>query len=383
MKRAISMSAIILSVVMAGCGNRSNPPAEIITVDVNASYPEKELILQDFMDVEYIPLETTNEFITQGFVAAVGKNVILVTNQSTNGDIFLFDKTGKGLRKINRLGHGGEEYSGFFGIVLDESKNEMFVVDYPVRKILVYDLFGSFKRSFDFADTSYYEYIFNYDKDNLICFKSYSPSDETNESCHLLVSKKDGSITREIQLPIGEVQTPVWMKEGVVVQPEFCRSIPSRDGWLLTRTSSDTVYNYLPDGDVSPLIACTPSTQTMDPQVFLYPTVITNRYYFMKTLKKEFDIERRKGFPTTDLVYDNQEKAIFQYSVLNNDYSEEMPVAMKWGFANQEIATCVSLNAFDLIEANEEGHLKGKLKEIASKLDEDSNSVIMLVKHKK
>ena len=34
-----------------------------ITVDITANYPKKEMILQDFMDVEYIPLETTDEFI--------------------------------------------------------------------------------------------------------------------------------------------------------------------------------------------------------------------------------------------------------------------------------------------------------------------------------
>lgn len=383
MKRLNLISAIILTVILAGCGIEDNSSAEVITVDLKARYPEKELILQDFMDVEYIPLETTNEFITSGFVKAIGENIILITNQSWDGDIFLFDKTGKGLRKINRLGRSGEEYTGIYGIVLDEGNNEIFVADYPVRKILVYDLFGSFKRSFDFADTSCYEYIYNYDKDNLICFKTYPPSGETKESCHLLVSKKDGSINKEIQLPVEEEQTPVWIKGEIAVTPEFYRSIPSRDGWILTRSSSDTVYNYLPNGDVSPLIVRTPSIQDMTPQLFLYPTVITDRYYFMKMLKKEFDVERRKGFPSTDLVYDNQEKAIFQYTVLNSDYSEEMPVDMMRGVANQEVATCVSLNAFELVEANEKGELRGKLKEIASKLDENSNSVIMLIKHKR
>ena len=36
----------------------NNQTNELITVDVTKNYPEKELTLQDFMDVEYIPLET-------------------------------------------------------------------------------------------------------------------------------------------------------------------------------------------------------------------------------------------------------------------------------------------------------------------------------------
>jgi len=383
MIRSIFIAAVLLMVLLFGCKIENNQEAEIITVDVEENYPEIELNLQDFMDVDYIPLETTDDFITSANVEAVGSNVVLLRNSARDGDIFIFDKTGKALRKINRKGRSGEEYSAVSNIVLDEAKNELFVVDYPVRKILVYDLLGSYKRSFNFADSSYYNSISNYDKDNLICFKSYLPSDEAKESCHLLVSKKDGSINKEIKLPIGEIQTPVWLEGDISVTPEFCRLIPSSNSWILTRSSSDTVYNYLANGHTNPLIVTSPSTQNMNPQVFLYPTVSTARYSFMRTVKKVLNIKTFKGFPWVDLVYDNQKKAIFEYIVLNNDYSKKMPVAMKWGTANKDIATCITLNAFELVEAYEKGHLKGKLKEIASKLNEDSNPVIMLVKHKR
>jgi len=41
------------------------------------------------------------------------------------------------------------------------------------------------------------------------------------------------------------------------------------------------------------------------------------------------------------------------------------------------------LKAHELVEAYEKGQLKGKLKEIAATLDEESNPVIMLAKYKK
>ena len=44
---------------------------------------------------------------------------------------------------------------------------------------------------------------------------------------------------------------------------------------------------------------------------------------------------------------------------------------------------CSSINAFNLRMDYEKGKLKGKLKEIAATLEEDSNPVIMLVKAKK
>ena len=65
---------------MTSCGEGNKQPAEVITVDVSTNYPEKELILQDIMDVEYVPLETTDEFITKGVVKAIGKDLLFVTN---------------------------------------------------------------------------------------------------------------------------------------------------------------------------------------------------------------------------------------------------------------------------------------------------------------
>jgi hypothetical protein len=383
MKTVKLISIIILIVVMVGCGKGSNLSMdEFITVDVNADYLEKELILQDIMDVEYIPLETNDEFLTQGAVEAIGKDIILVRNYS-DGDIFVFDRTGKGLRKISRFGQGGEEYSQIEDIILDEDNNEMFVKDYQARKILAYDLYGNFKRSFKFADTSYYNFAFNYDRDNLICYKSYLPIDN-EQSGHVLISKQDGSIIREIPILVTEIVSPKFRieKDDITITPAFFLTTPYQDNWVFMNTSSDTIYNYFPDGNIIPIIVRTPSIHSMEPEIFLFLNAITDRYYFMRTLKKEFDIVKMKGFQGADLVYDKQEKALFKYTMYNNDFSSKQEV--NWSEAlNQEIATWQRLEAYQLVEALEKGQLKGKLKEIAAELNEESNPVIMLVKYKK
>lgn len=96
--------------ITTGCKRLDQTADDLITVDVtNNSFPKKELALQDFMDVEYIPLETNDDFVNQGFVQAIGKEFILVKNYRDDGDIFVYDRTGKAIRKINRKGQGGEE----------------------------------------------------------------------------------------------------------------------------------------------------------------------------------------------------------------------------------------------------------------------------------
>ena len=84
--------AMLLALVgCMGCGNRSASSVDnLIRVDVMADYPEKELILQDLMDVEYIALETTDDFITKGAVKAIGKDIMLVTNRGRNMVLDLF-----------------------------------------------------------------------------------------------------------------------------------------------------------------------------------------------------------------------------------------------------------------------------------------------------
>ena len=170
MKWIITISAILLF-ALAGCGKDKQSTNELITVDVTKNYPEKELTLQDFMDVEYIPLETNDEFVTQGKVMAIGAEVILITNWANDGNLFVFDrKTGKALKKINRKGQGGEEYVDITEIVLDEANKEIFVIAYTGSKISVYDLYGNFKRSFKAAGTESHVNTFNYDRENLISY---------------------------------------------------------------------------------------------------------------------------------------------------------------------------------------------------------------------
>ena len=64
MKQTKTTLAIILLVVLAGCGGNKQSNNDLVIVDVSKNYPKKELILQDFMDVEYVALETTDEFLT-------------------------------------------------------------------------------------------------------------------------------------------------------------------------------------------------------------------------------------------------------------------------------------------------------------------------------
>lgn len=388
MKTLIFIETIFL-LVMTSCGSDNTSTDGFITVDVTkSSYsPKKELVLQDFMDVEYIPLETNDEFVNHGNVQAVGEKYIIVTNYRNDGDIFVYNRKGKAIRKINRKGQGAEEYTYCSGVTLDEDNNEMFIDDHFIKKVFVYDLEGNFKRSFkqkNDGGSRSYDDIFNFDKENLICYDELN-----NEIPFLLVSKQDGNITKEIKVPFKEKKLffqILRQKEGTRAAGPglYSRIIPYNNNWILIEPSSDTIYTLMPDCSLRPFIAKTPPVHTMNPEFYLILRLISDRYYFMESVKNVYDFRKREGFPRTYFMYDTQEKDFFSYIIYNGDYSYKKELYMIMFIPiNAKGELWATIDAFELCRDYEKGKLKGKLKDIAAKLGEDDNRVIMLVKPKK
>ena len=291
MKRSTTILAAILFVMSGfiGCNQPKPKSEDFITVDVTATYPKKELILQDFMDVEYIPLESTDSFITMAHVQDIGEDVIILRNRnrSSDGNIFIFNKKGKGLRKINRQGPGDEEYTFLLKAFLDEDNNELFVNDHRASKMSVYDFFGQFKRSFKHKEGSIFDPVYNFDKNNLICLDYISDFEEEPKNRFFIVSKQDGRITKEIQIPYkvkkSTVLTVTDEAKGVTISNATRNEelIPYFGDWLLVDPSSDTIYKSAPDFSLTPFIVRTPSIQSMIPEIFLfqvYLRIVTTFY---------------------------------------------------------------------------------------------------------
>ncbi|MDR1357017.1 MAG: 6-bladed beta-propeller [Tannerellaceae bacterium] len=388
MKRLLTIATTILFIIAgcAGCKKSGITNDGVITVDVTASYPKKELILQDFMDVEYVALETNDEFVCQDLVRDVTGSMIILRNRSQDGNIFIFDRSGRAIKRINRYGQGGEEYTVYTGIVLDEDRGEIFVNDRPSRRILVYDLDGNFKRVIRHDDSINVEYMYNFDRDHLIGNNSWQKVDR--KVPFAIISKADGSLRGNIQI---QAKDDINMRAefederygSYYYAPDMYKGlIPYIESWILVEQSSDTVYRYRPDHTLTPFIVRTPPV-SMDTRIFLLPSMFTDRYYFMDVVKIESELGRDL-FPATHLMYDKEEDALFEYTVYNDDYTDNRPVEInRSNPVNGEIAAYISIQAPDLIEDYENGKLRGRLAEIAAGLDGESNPVIMLLKYKK
>ena len=392
------MSALLVASLLFGCGDGKQKESDgLIRVDVSKSYPKKELILQDLFDIEYVPLETTDEMLTEGHIQYISDNYMIFKNLGRMaGEIFIFDRQGKAVRKINRLGQSGEEYLNILGVDYDEQADELFVNSHYSDKVFVYDSEGNYKRSFDYLDGTLYDPIKILDEERLIAYDDYFEYDKVPEKrdCYLILSREDGRLLEKIHIPYEEKKSLIIMRRdlnGKLTGNWGIRNTlmpPYQDGWLLIEPSADTIYTYSASRGLMPLIVRTPPVNEMDPEVFLFPTIFTDRYVFMQAVERSFNFGIDKDVPRTNLIYDKTEQTAYEGEVINRDF-EGTPVNLWFAhrvimeFNGGEIAFATRLEAPDLVEALNDGKLRGPLKEIASSLDEEDNPVILIAKYKR
>ena len=398
MKNQMNWILILVALFLFGCGNGKQKESDgLIRVDVSRSYPKKELILQDLFDIEYVPLETTDEMLTEGHIQYISDNYMIFKNLGRMaGEIFIFDRQGKAVRKINRLGQSGEEYLNILGIDYDEQADELFVNSHYSDKVFVYDSEGNYKRSFDYLDGILYNPIKILDTERLIAYDDYSEYDKVpvKRDCYLILSREDGRLLEKIHIPYEEkkdmdiVQKNLNGKQTRSWRIRNTLMLPLQDDWLLNEPSADTIYTYSFAQGLKPLIVRTPPVNEMDPEVFLFPTIFTDRYVFMQVVERSFNFGVDKDVPRTNLIYDKTEQTAYEGEVINRDF-EGTPVNLWFAhrvimeFNDGEIAFATRLEAPDLVEALNDGKLRGLLKEIASRLDEEDNPVILIAKYKK
>lgn len=371
---------LLTSMLFAGCSNSSS--IEIINMDVTRNYPNKELILQEFMDVEYVLLESNEEFVVSNTILAIGEKYIILKNTGNEGTVFSFDrKTGRALYKFNHRGQGPEEYTFINSCVLDEDNNEIFINDAVSKKIVVYDIFGNYRRNLIYKEGAEYMNMFLFGKEGLIAYdmsEIYKDGENKgNESYYRLLSRKDGRIIKEINIPYEVIQGTIAEKDGMMAVFLVNTITPYKGDFFISETSTDTIYRYVAiKNELIPFIV---KSKTSNPEYYISMETMTDQYFFMRVFKNELDT-RRMTVPSTEMVYDKQEKNLYNPIITNKDY-KELTVSLT-PINRNDITAYQVINADKLVKAYKEKKLQGKLNEICATLKEDSNPVIVIMKSK-
>ena len=385
MKKTMLMAMVLLACLGALAQNKTGK--NVPEVDVTQAKRFAPLKVSEKATVEFIPLETNADFLLDrvaGALINVTENYIVTVN-ITEGKLFVFSRQGKALHTFCRKGQGPEEFVYPIAVRVDEKSKEIFVLDY--QKVQVYSLTGKYKRSLNIPENVKIGSMFNYDDKHLICYDNHNldrQGEKVTEQPFFLFSKKDGKITRiplTIQNRIG--QSMYIERDGkkmVVTMNNIAPMVKNGDEVVLSDMGSDVVYLYK-KGKVTPLLKRNPGTMDFNPRSAMGVVMKLGDIVWLREVKKEV-----KG-PRPDIKMLTYDVATGEVNnlVLWDDVNFTNPYSVQSRNERQELpynCTAANFQPDYLKKLNEQGHLTGRLKELAEEMLEDDNPLLILYKLK-
>lgn len=359
--------------------------------DFSKNYPQKKMRLQDMADIEYVPLETTDDILLGGSstLSAVTNKYILV-HEVQRGDIFLFDrKTGKLFSHFNHKGQSGREYLWIKnGTILDEKKEEIYVCSQVIQ---VYSLKGEYKRTLNINGFQNEMKIYNFDDESLLIYDDViidpGLENKTKKDPYRLVSKKDGSLISVLDIHLSKrysnaivqkLDNNMWRPFQIyyTYNPYYGQDL------MIMDMSCDTLYQLSPNKGLTPILTRKPSVHASEPRNIWIPFLTTDKFMLIGTLLLDFESIGQYAF----WMYDFNTKEVEKVFILDAEYDTRSWSKGKWSpEATPAIAKNMAaelIQASSIIEAYNGKRLAGNGKKIAKTLMEDDNPVVRILRFK-
>ena len=375
-------------VCSSACSSQQKESADSLpVVDFEKEYPEKDLLVSEHADVEYVRLETSDEVLLDG-IASLYLSVTdryIVTNNMQEGRIFVFNRQGKHLYNFMKKGSSGEEFVFAKVVRVDDKTEEIFVLD-TRNKVLVYTLDGKFKRVLDIPKDMMADDLWNYDDEWLLSYDSYNLDRgdlPCSEQPFFLLSKKDGSVKRVEVNAKDRIGPRIYFEQNGkkgVMSVSFNYIYKNGDEFVLGELGNDTVF-MLKQGEVSPLLVRTPGSKDKDVRSMMCAPLKLGDYIGVSEAPKSLSLGNTK-FATKDVFLNLKtgEKCILG---LKDDVNFVEPTGIRHSNERVEAPKNHILWMPDtdrLFQWKEEGKLKGKLAEIVEDMNEDDNPILIVYK---
>lgn len=141
---------IIALLTLISCRNKDNSNirnSDIETISVFEHYSDKKFFSSFVDTIELIPLETTADNLIGEITRIIfhdKKYYIRSTNGMQNAKLFVFDETGRFIRRIGKKGNGPGEYGDLYDFAITND-NHIVLADY--HRLLHFDSEGRFLNS--------------------------------------------------------------------------------------------------------------------------------------------------------------------------------------------------------------------------------------------
>lgn len=395
---------LFCSLLLVACKDKPVVTTALPVFDLEKEYAERPLLFQDIADVEYVPLETTDESVVSGvaFVSMDEKNIVIYDSRTSS--FVVFDRQGKFQKAFCHKGESGEEYRNTNGMAVDFKAREIYTFDYGAfapSRIQVYDFEGRYVRTLDIPEWTLLK-IRNYDEEYLfaedVTYVDTESRDKARKQPYYLVSKQTGEM-KQLPLYVKEREGSglLWKVTDDGNNTKFSTSIyfpnypisSSGERIFIADFGLDTIYTYYKDR-LEPIAVKQNRLTKHGSTVMTEVCAQTDRYLLLCTGDKRLQDGNPPSIPDPQyLLYDYQSGGINRVILENAD-----GITYKDMFENLSGMPHCALGDFPagyaltsfrpsfLLEKYEKGELKGSLKEIASKLDVEDNPVLAIIKFK-
>ena len=386
------------TLLFIGCSTQPKAPTDstLPILDTSKEYPEIKVDIHELGEVEYIPLETTDESVMAvGLYHHISDEYIIIQDLS---DIQIFDRKGKHIQKISYIGQGPKEYHYIFNFKVDFKKKELYVMD--PQKIQVYSFTGKWIRTIgNIPQGITPEFTFDYNEQYLIThnvFHDYVNIEKQEVDLHpyYLIDKQTGEfiplpltvknrISRVVHKEIKDISENIAQRvvEKILIDPMLANA----SDILIADFGLDTLYSYKNDR-LTPIAIQYPSAHSTNPPVVIAPKVYTDQFLIYQPVVMRYDpkytLQPLNDAPT--LMWDRESNNIHSIQLYDSNRPERNLTRqnMKGMQFDKPNRICVKYPAEQLCEEYKTGKLKGKLKEVASKLTEEDCHVVAICKLK-
>ena len=400
--------ALCLCAILCACGsgpkqeasttNASVPEEKkqilLPTIDLQKKYPQKVINLQDIADVEYIVLESHKNALA-GSQYTVITDSMIVTFSSFEDNILFFHRNGKFSHSFNCKGESGKEYTAISDMRVNTAKKEIYINDNLRGFIQVYTYHGEYIRTLKISKEAENGYkwgtIYNCDEEHILAEDRWHVDEQkvrpTNHQPYYRISTSDASISRlplyiEKRIRDGfkwyDEESDTFGSMGIGFSPVAYIN----DELIITDFGLDTVYSYK-ENLLTPIAIRKNRMKSEDVPIVAGIEAITDKYYLWYACEKDI---KKTTWPDWTYLQDRRTGKCIQTKLVDKNITDKehrfrsRPSANDYTVPKHHIMQYYP--AYVLIELLEEGKLQGELKEIASKMTEEDNPVIMLAKFK-
>ena len=369
-------------------------PLSLPVLDLQKKYPQKIINLQDIADVEYIVLESHKNALA-GSQYTVVTDSMIVTFSSFEDNILFFHRNGKFSHFFNCKGESGKEYTAISDMRVNTAKKKIYINDNLRGFIQVYTYHGEYIRTLKIRNKAENGYIwgtiYNCDEEHILAEDQWHVDELkeqlTNHQPYYRISTSDGSICRlplyiEKRIRDGfkwyDEESDTFGSMGVCLSPVAYIN----DELIIADFGLDTVYSYK-ENLLTPIAIRKNRMKSEDVPIIAGIEAITDKYFLWYAFEKDI---KKTTWPDWTYLQDRRTGKCIQTKLVDKNITDKKhrfrsrPSANGYTVPKHHIMQYYP--AYVLIELLEEGKLQGELKEIASKLTEEDNPVIMLAKFK-